>query len=177
MKKLTLAILFCAFFMAANASDGTVITKPRGGDMFFELKASGINTISTGLNSTYGGVMVRSFMSENRANRFSADLSLFIGEDDTEISYFHFNWGLENHMTGSDRMSTYWGFDVGIAAFDSFDYFNLMGGLFTGFDYFIADGLYLGAETGLRLYIDSDPLEIVLPGVRMNASFKLGYRF
>ncbi len=175
MKKLLITISLCLVFVAAEAQ----ITKPQGGDTYFEMNASGLSSIGADVSDTYnGGMMLRVFSSPSRANRFAADMSLFIGEDDsTELSYLTFTWGIERHMTGSDRMSTYWGNDVGIAGFEDFDFMMLMGGLFTGFDYFIADGLYLGAEAGFRLYMDIDPLEIMLPGVNMNASFKLGYRF
>ena len=175
MKKISLLFALCVIACASNAQ----ISKPTGGDVYFELGLSGLSNIGANLNSTYGSLLVRSFQSETKAKRYSANIA-FVIEDDFIIEHLNFTYGIENHRKGTDRMSTYWGFDFGVRGFkekedDLVLYFN--SGLFTGLDYFIADGLYFGTEIGIRLLLDLSPFEIYLTGTTMNASLKFGYRF
>lgn len=172
MKKSIFTFFFALLIIGANAQ----ITKPKDGDVFFEFKVSGINAIQADLNDTYGGAMLRVFSSSTRAMRYSADLGLELG-DNTEVSFLTINMGREFHYDGAEKMSTYIGADWGIGAENDFDNIYLRGGLFTGFDYFISDGLYLGAEAGFSLYVDFDPFTFQFPGVNVNTGFKLGYRF
>ncbi len=173
MKKFIFTIVFCFVVISANAQ----VSKPSAGDMYFELNASGLSTIRANLNDTYGGVMVRVFKSETRANRYTANLAFYI-HDEFTLSHMHFNYGIENHRQGTERMSPYWGYDFGFFGFESDEVVLLLNaGLFTGFDYIIGDGLYLGTEMGLRMFVDLDPFEVVLSGTVINASLRFGYRF
>jgi hypothetical protein len=174
MKKLLPVVALCFCWVLTQAQ----ISKPVAGDLLMELRASGLSNLGLGVNQQYGGVMLRHFKSDMRAHRYAANLSLNVNEtDDFTVQELSLNWGMENHMKGSARMSTYWGYDVGLAFLSNFDEIQLQGGLFTGFDFYIADGLYLGAELGYRLGIIFDPFEIDMPGAGMNGSLRLGYRF
>jgi len=93
------------------------------------------------------------------------------------VNELSLNWGIENHMKGSASMSTYWGYDFGIAAISNFDLIGIRAELFSGFDFYNADGLFLRAELGYRPSITIDPFELNMPGADMNASIKMGYRF
>lgn len=157
------------------------IMKPVEGNRLMEMRASGLSTLGSGINQQYGGVMLRTFKSDTKAMRLAADFGLTfdseLEEDKFTLDFISFHWGMENHLTGSKRMSTYWGYDAGLVAVSNFDQIGLQGGLFTGFDFYVADGLYIGSELGYRLQILIDPFAIQLPGTGINASLKLGYRF
>jgi hypothetical protein len=177
MRNLLITLVLCgASLVYSNAQ----IVKPGEGDKLVELSASGLANLGSGLNQQYGGAMFRMFKSDMTAHRWAVDMGLsFIDartDDQFLLDHIMVNWGMENHMTGSARMSTYWGYGAGLSASNNFDVFGLQAGLFTGFDYYIADGLYLGAELGYRLRVQFDPLEIVIPGSGLNASLKMGYR-
>jgi|LSQX01.2.fsa_nt_gb hypothetical protein len=172
MKKLFFSILLALFVVTANAQ----ITKPQAGNLFFELKATGISSLQADLNQTYGGFLFRKFTSEKFAHRFSGDFGMVIG-DETMLNFAEFGWGLEYHLKGSERISTYWGHDLGVRGENDFDNILLRAGLFTGFDFFLVDGLYTGAEVGFRLILGLDPVQIEFPGTSLNAGLKLGYRF
>ncbi|MFM8686258.1 MAG: hypothetical protein ACKODJ_06895, partial [Bacteroidota bacterium] len=88
---------------------------------------------------------------------------------------------MENHMKGSKRMSTYWGYAGGLKL-ASTDYVALSGGAFTGFDYYLADGLYIGSEVGYNAFLTfreygQNALGFSIPGATINGAFRMGYRF
>jgi hypothetical protein len=178
MKNFLFTLTLCvAGMLSLNAQ----ISKPVEGDRLMEMRAAGLANLGSGLNQQYGGVMLRMFTSEMKAHRFAADFGVTFDnekeEDKFTLDNIAINWGMENHMTGSKRMSTYWGYDAGVSASANFDEIRLQAGLFTGFDFYIADGLYLGSELGYRLRVTLDPFVLQLPGTAINASIKMGYRF
>ena len=182
MNKLKLIALFLV--LGAGVASAQSVNKPVKGDRLFELSATGINNISTGLNTTRGGVMLRDFTADNKARRMAANINLVLDTDsggDRRFNEISLAYGIENHMKGSKRMSTYWGYAGGLNM-QSFDNISLAGGLFTGFDFYIADGLYLGSEVGYNALIsvreaDKSTFVFSLPGARMNGALRLGYRF
>jgi len=182
MNKLKLIALFLV--LGAGVASAQSVNKPVKGDRLFELSATGINNLSTGLNTTRGGVMLRDFTADNKARRMAANINLVLDTDsggDRRFNEIYLAYGIENHMKGSKRMSTYWGYAGGLNM-QSFDNISLAGGLFTGFDFYIADGLYLGSEVGYNALIsvreaDKSTFVFSLPGARMNGALRLGYRF
>lgn len=179
-------ILYIVLVMAVCISfaEAQSITKPVKGDRLFELSASGINELGADLNTTRGGLMIRNFISDKKVRRLAANLNLQF--EIAEGGKKRFNeislaYGIENHMKGSSRMSTYWGYAGGLNM-ESTDDIAVAGGAFTGFDYYLADGLYIGTEVGYNALIsireggESD-FGLSLPGAAMNGAFRMGYRF
>lgn len=182
MKKLFfLLLLSCLGIVTLQAQS---ITKPTKGTRLFELSASGLDNLGAGLNTTRGGLMVRDFVSNKRARRIAANLNLTFKTDSPEIKKFNeisFLYGIENHTKGSSRMSTYWGYAGGLNM-ASTDNISLTGGVYTGFDFYLADGLYIGTEVGYNALIDlikggESAFGLYLPGAAMNGALRLGYRF
>jgi len=180
--------------LSLGITKAQTITKPVKGDLLFELSASGINELGVGLNATKGGLMIRQFTADNKARRLAANLDLQFELFDTLVINSAFSrpgkkrfneislsYGMENHMKGSKRMSTYWGYAGGLKL-ASTDYIALSGGAFTGFDYYLADGLYIGSEVGYNAFLTfreygQNALGFSLPGATINGAFRMGYRF
>lgn len=192
MKKfLSLAFLLA---LSLGITKAQTITKPVKGDLLFELSASGINDLGVGLNATKGGLMVRQFTADNKARRLAANLDLQFELFDTLVinsalsrpgqkrfNEISLSYGIENHMKGSKRMSTYWGYAGGLKL-ASTDFIALSGGAFTGFDYYLADGLYIGSEVGYNAFLTfreygQNALGFSIPGATINGAFRMGYRF
>ena len=160
------------------------ITKPTKGTRLFELSASGLDNLGADLNTTRGGLMIRDFTSDNKARRLAVNLDLEFETKEGGKKRFNeisLAYGIENHMKGSSRMSTYWGY-AGALNMASTDNIALAAGAFTGFDFYIADGLYLGTEVGYNALIGireggESAFGLSLPGAAMNGGFRLGYRF
>ena len=138
--------------------------------------------------------MVRDFIADNKARRLAANINLqfelfdsltintvFSRTGKKRFNEISLSYGIENHMKGSSRMSTYWGYAGGLNM-QSTDYIALAGGAFTGFDYYLADGLYIGTEVGYNAKISireggESAFGLSIPGAAMNGAFRLGYRF
>ena len=192
MKKFLSLAFLLAFSLGITKAQ--TITKPVKGDLLFELSASGINELGVGLNATKGGLMVRQFTADNKARRLAANLDLQFELFDTLVINSAFSrpgqkrfneislsYGIENHVKGSKRMSTYWGYAGGLKL-ASTDFIALSGGAFTGFDYYLADGLYIGSEVGYNAFLTfreygQNALGFSIPGATINGAFRLGYRF
>lgn len=192
MKKFLSLAFLLAFSLGITKAQ--TITKPVKGDLLFELSASGINELGVGLNATKGGLMVRQFTADNKARRLAANLDLQFELFDTLVINSAFSrpgqkrfneislsYGIENHMKGSKRMSTYWGYAGGLKL-ASTDFIALSGGAFTGFDYYLADGLYIGSEVGYNAFLTfreygQNALGFSIPGATINGAFRMGYRF
>ncbi|MBM3931228.1 MAG: hypothetical protein FJ336_08165 [Sphingomonadales bacterium] len=176
---IALVMAFCV-----SLAEAQTISKPVKGDRLFELSGSGINELGAGLNTTRGGLMIRDFIADNKARRLAANINFQF--ETVEGGKKRFNeislaYGIENHMKGSSRMSTYWGYAGGLNM-GSTDNIALAGGAFTGFDYYLADGLYIGTEVGYNAIISireggESAFGLSLPGAAMNGAFRLGYRF
>ncbi len=190
-KFLTFFLLMAFCFSFAEAQS---IRKPVKGDYLFELSATGINELGAGLNATQGGLMIREFTSDMKARRIAANFNIqfelfdslkvnpeFTRPGKKRINEISLSYGIENHMKGSNRMSTYWGYAGGLKM-ASTDYIALSGGAFTGFDYYLADGLYVGTEVGYNAFLTfreygQNALGFSMPGTAINAAFRMGYRF
>ena len=116
------------------------------------------------------------------------------GKPDTEFSV-GLSYGIENHMAGAERLSTYWGYEgnVGYVASNGtaatspvagkYTQLGLGGNVFTGFDYYIMPKIYLGAEVSYGLAITSTTPDggdgytkiQLAPGI--TPSFRLGWQF
>jgi hypothetical protein len=156
------------------------VVKPKERDKLVELRALGLSNVGAGLNGQYGGAMLRDFKSATKANRWAADLAFSYNyariSERWKLEKIDFVWGMENHLKGSDRISSYWGYDVGIFTASNFDIIGFRSGLFTGFDVYLMDGLAVGAELGFQLRVGLDPISIAFPGSGMNSALKLCYR-
>ena len=195
-------------FTGANAqivTDAGTFTKPTGGTTIMEVSLTP-NVIGGGifdlpsLNSDLGvvGLKARHFTSENRAYRIGANVSILdSGEDgdDTEFTAA-LSYGIEHHMKGAERLSTYWGYEANVGFvqsngnYDDWDNWSgkttKMGvgaGVFTGFDYYIMPKVYLGAELGYGIAVTStdpkwgDTVTKVQLAPSITPSMRLGWQF
>ena len=127
MKKILLSAVAVFAFGFANAqdikTDAGTFTKPISGTYIMEatmtpdLTGGGIFSLPS-LNSDLGmlGIKVRKFSSDTKAMRMGANLTIMnSGEDnvDTEFSVGA-SIGVEHHMKGAERLSTYWGYEGNI---------------------------------------------------------------
>lgn len=173
MKKLILSAFAVLFTLSiANAQ----ALKPQQGSVTadFGLFQKGILNSSVELNN--GFLKGRYFLKDDLALRGAFKLSSS-SETDTHIknlttkrskSEFNLAVGLEKHFAGTDRLSPYVGFDLGIGSISaktsrsytdsskntvdkSAPIFGINGNLLFGADYYVAQHLYLGVEAGLSL--------------------------
>lgn len=179
MKKLFLHIfIFTSISVTAQIkTDAGTFTKPSQGTIIMEinfapnLSGDGIFSLPT-FNNDLGvvGVKARKFLSETKAVRAMANLSVSnsgIEGADTQFTVAA-GIGIEHHLKGAERLSTYWGYEANLGyvsglneSFDEFgDAFSsketkigLGANLFTGFDYYIIPNVYLGAEVAYGLAI------------------------
>lgn len=79
MNKLKLIALFLV--LGAGVAAAQSVNKPVKGDRLFELSATGINNLSTGLNTTRGGLMIRDFTGDNKARRLAANVNFILDTD------------------------------------------------------------------------------------------------
>lgn len=172
MKKTILMLAMSAMTLGAFAQ----VTKPVAGNVLMELSAGGLSNLGVGLNSQYGGLMLRYFETEKMAYRAATNFSFDAGEN-SALKSFAFAGGIEMHTKGSSRISPFYGADARINYTKSADKFTFGLGGFTGFDFHIVDGMYIGAEVGMNLNIDSKPFQIGTAGVEGRSALRLGVRF
>ena len=214
MKKIILTAVAVFAFSYANAqikTEAGTFTKPTEGSLLFEVSFSpNISGVSANpaifsLPNFYGsnipGVRARKFLSDTKAIRLTGNLSIIdSGEPGADTNFtLAAGIGVENHMKGAERLSTYWGYEgsIGLQSGnsesidpDTFDpimekttTFGVSAQVFTGFDYYIMPNIYLGAEINYGIAIinrkpegatGSTSIKIqpnVLPALR------LGWRF
>lgn len=174
MKKIILTVAAVFAFGLANAQIKTnagTFTKPTAGSYQVELSFSPNLTGGTtsasmfSLPNFYGsetpGLKVRKFTSETKAIRYVGNVSM----DNTGVDGEDTNFtvaagiGIENHMKGAERLSTYWGYEGNIGfqskRAEGLDpkttQIGVSAQVFTGFDYFIMPNVYLGAEVNYGL--------------------------
>ena len=173
MKKTILMLAMSAMTLGAFAQ----VTKPAAGNVLMELSAGGLSNLGAGLNSQYrGGLMLRYFETEKMAYRAATDFSFEAGEN-SALTSFAFAGGIEMHTKGSSRISPFYGADARINYTKLDDKFTFGLGGFTGFDFHIVDGMYIGAEVGMNLNINTDPFQIGTAGVAGRSALRLGVRF
>ena len=209
MKKIILSIVAVLAFGYANAqikTDAGTFGKPTSGTIIMEvtmtpnIAGGGIFSLPT-LNSELGliGIKARKFSSDTKALRLGANLSvLSSGEEDAagdkEDTEFAVGVavGMEHHMAGAERLSTYWGYEGNVGYVSSngtdalpgkFTKIGLGANLLAGFDYYIMPKIYLGAEVSYGLAVTSTKPDggdgvtklQLAPGI--TPSFRLGWQF
>jgi hypothetical protein len=214
MKKIILSALAVIAFGQSYGqtikTDAGTFAKPKAGDIIFEvnfapdLTGKGLFSLPT-LSSDLGlvGVKARKFVSDTKAYRGTANLSILdSGVEGTDTNFtIGAGFGVEHHLKGAERLSTYWGYEgkfgyvTGSENFteedyygDSYSYsekvskFGLGANVFTGFDYYIIPNVYLGVEISYGMAIanispeegDSITKFELAPGI--SPSFRLGWR-
>lgn len=198
MKKIILSVFALSAFTFASAQDITTnagtFTKPKAGDIIGEVNFSpNINggTLFTmpdsGLNGMMG-VKARKFISDTKAYRAIANFEyLDTGVKGSEAAYgLVAGLGIEHHLTGAERLSTYWGYEAKLMfSKDALKTtrFGIGAGVVAGFDYYIIPNVYLGVEAAYGLTVlnrkpdvgDGETGFELKPS--LNPSFRLGWRF
>jgi hypothetical protein len=204
MKK-TMMILFAVTIVTyANAQIKTnagTFSKPTAGTLLSEvtfmpnLSGSAMFAFSDlNKNLTSGvadgqlpGVKFRKFSSESRAVRYSANLTIAnSGEEESSTSYLvGFSYGVENHTKGSERLSTYWGYEAtaGLAGTSGTTMYAVGGNVLSGFDYYTMPNLYIGAEISYGISVINTKNDgfsgttafKLAPGI--TPSLRLGWKF
>ena len=166
MKKSIFSIAFLAVTAMASAQITTnagTFTKPSAGDTMFEIQfmpnftGSGMFAQSEVAN---GAFMMRKFDSDTKAKRYMASLEVADSGIDGEDTSFGLlvGYGIENHFAGAERLSTYWGYQGGLAYANTADgdkgsTLGILAGLFVGADYYVIPNVYIGTEVGYNLGI------------------------
>lgn len=196
MKKIILTAAAVFAFSFANAqikTDAGTFTKPTAGSVQVELSFSpdvtggpSMFSLPNFYGSSTPGVKVRKFSSDTKAMRYTANISMSKANSDADTDVtLALGVGVENHMKGAERLSTYWGYEgnVGYSSIATTATLGLSGQVFTGFDYYIMPNIYLGCEVNYGLAVlsttpkggkSSTSMKIqpsVLPALR------LGWRF
>ena len=205
MKKNLFSAAALLAFGFANAqdikTDAGTFTKPKAGTYIMEatmtpdITGGGIFSLPT-LNSDLGmlGIKVRKFSSDTKALRLAANLSILnSGEDDVDTEFsVGVSAGVEHHMGGVERLSTYWGYEgnLGYVSSNGTDAepgkstkLGLGANLFTGFDYYIMPKIYLGAEVSYGLAVTNtkpdggDGVTKIQLAPSITPSFRIGWQF
>ncbi len=163
MKNLLLftALVSFSFASAQITTNAGTFNKPAAGDTAFEMNfMPNLDGAAMFAESNSGTLMMRSFKSETRATRISASLTVLdTGEEDSSTSYVaSVGYGIENHFSGAERLSTYWGYGANLGLADSGEddsdsVVTLGAGVFLGADYYIIPKVYIGTEIGYGLSI------------------------
>jgi hypothetical protein len=206
MKKIIVTVAAIFAFGYANAqikTDAGTFTKPTAGSIHVELSFSpniaGASSSMFSLPNFYGssipGVKVREFVSDTKAIRYSGNVSVDnsgVKGEDTQFTVAA-GIGIENHMKGAERLSTYWGYE-GNVGFQSKRADALTGTsksteigvsaqVFTGFDYYIMPNIYLGCEVNYGLAIinnkpdGADGTTSIKVQPNVLPALRLGWRF
>ena len=210
MKKIILTAAAVFAFSFANAqikTEAGTFTKPTEGSLLFEVSFSpnlaggqqGVFSLPNFYGSTIPGVRARKFVSDTKAIRYTGNVSISnSGQEDEDTSFtVALGIGVENHMKGAERLSTYWGYEGNVgfqsaaATVDPLTgdlipeetTFGVSAQVFTGFDYYIMPNIYLGAEINYGLAVlntkedgqDGETSIKIQPNVL--PSLRLGWRF
>ena len=213
MKKIILTVATVLALSFANAqeikTEAGTFTKPKAGTYIMEasmtpdITGGGIFALPS-LNSDLGllGVKVRKFSSETKAMRFGANLTVMnSGEKDADTEFsVGASVGVENHFSGAERLSTYWGYEANLGFVSSngteggepignpipaekSTKFGFGANLFTGFDYYIMPKIYLGAEVSYGLGVintkpdGGDGVTKIQLAPSITPSFRIGWQF
>ena len=183
MKKqlLLLSMLFVfATGFAQITTDAGTFTKPGAGERAFEMNFTPNLDGNQMFSTSIGTLMMRSFKSDAKATRLAATFNLSDdGSDGSETQIgINLAYGVENHLGGAERLSTYWGYQgiVGYADDGNDDAFSIGGGIFLGADYYIMPKVYIGTEFsyGLAIASGDDTAWRLSGGVTGN--LRLGFR-
>jgi len=191
MKKIILTVAGVFALSFANAQS---YTKPAAGDMQLEVTFTpNLSSDAMFANPTFygteaAGIRLRKFSSATKALRLTGHLSYNdSGEDGAESAMaLAASVGIENHMKGTDRLSTFWGYE-GTLLYAKNELKTTTIGvgaqLFTGCDYYIMPNVYLGAEVNFGLSVAStkpdagDGVTSISLNPGINPNLRLGWRF
>ena len=194
MKKLLLFTALASFTFASAqvTTNAGTFNKPAEGDTAFEMQFMP-NLDGAAMFADAGAtVTMRKFESADKAVRWSAsfDASGSDVEDSDTLWNLGLGYGVENHFAGSERLSTFWGYqgninvdsgasstdDAGIVT-DAETSFGVGAGVFLGADYYIMPKVYVGVEMGYGLGIESgnDVMDWGLTG-GVNGMMRVGFR-
>lgn len=218
MKKIILSAVAIFAFGAASAqikTDAGTFTKPAAGTWMMEatmtpnIAGGSIFSLSQVGSSDWGvlGIKARKFSSDKEAMRFAGTLNyvadggrLITGTTDKAAPSLVIaaSVGIEHHMAGAERLSTYWGYEgtlaykseasedktTGTIFDDKSTKLGIGANLFTGFDYYIMPKIYLGAEvsygfafTSSKAGSDADNVTKMELAPSITPSFRLGWQF
>ena len=196
MKKIILTAVAVFAFSFANAqikTDAGTFTKPTAGSTHVELSFSpdvtggpAMFSLPNFYGSTTPGVKVRKFSSDTKAMRYVGNVTMTKANSDADTDFtLALGVGVENHMKGAERLSTYWGYEgnVGYSSIAKTSTLGVSAQVFTGFDYYIMPNIYLGCEVNYGLAILSTTPQggtgttsmKLQPGVL--PALRLGWRF
>jgi hypothetical protein len=166
MKKI-LTIAVAAISLSANAQIKTnagTFTKPSAGSWLvqgtFTPNLAGATVFGLPAINGITGVTARKFSSESKATRYSAALAIGTATGAPTAFGVAVGLGIENHMKGAERLSTYWGYGAMLsyakdATVAENSTLGVTAQLFTGFDYYVVPNVYLGAEISYGLGFNS----------------------
>ena len=211
MKKVLFSAAALLAFGFANAqeikTDAGTFNKPTAGTYIMEatmtpdITGGGIFSLPS-LNSDLGmlGVKVRKFSSDTKALRMGANLTIMnSGEEDVDTEFtVGASLGVEHHMKGAERLSTYWGYEANLGYVSSngtqlaeddelfgvkHTKFGFGANAFTGFDYYIMPKIYLGAEVSYGLAVTNkkpdggDGVTSIELSPSITPTFRIGWQF
>ena len=205
MKKVLFSAAALLAFGFANAqdikTDAGTFTKPTTGTYIMEatmtpdITGGGIFSLPT-LNSDLGmlGIKVRKFSSDTKALRLGGNLTIMnSGRENVDTEFtLGASLGVEHHMKGAERLSTYWGYEGNFGYVSSngdtdipgkFTKFGFGANAFTGFDYYIMPKIYLGAEVSYGLAITNtkpdgeDGVTSMELSPSITPTFRIGWQF
>jgi len=194
MKKLFLFIALATFSFASAqiTTNAGTFNKPSEGETAFEFQfmpnLDG-NAMFADMSMT---VSMRRFKSDTKAVRWSASLDVAdTGIEGSDVTYaVGLGYGIENHFSGAERLSTYWGYGGSVGYADGGDLtdgdgnvvetdgtFDLGANVFLGADYYIIPKVYIGVEMsyGLGLASGNDITAWGLTG-GVNGMMRVGFR-
>ena len=198
MKNLLLFIALATFSFASAqiSTNAGTFNKPSEGETAFEFQFMPNLDGSAMFADSGMTVMMRRFNSDTKAVRWSASLDVAdTGVEGSAMAYsVGLGYGIENHFSGAERLSTFWGYGASLsyAGIGDQDVDDGAGGtttvegvsalgvganLFLGADYYIMPKVYVGVEMGYGLSINSgsDLMTYGLSG-GVNGMMRVGFR-
>jgi hypothetical protein len=210
MKKIT--FLFCSVILITMQTNAQIKTnagtfsKPSKGAILSEITfapniggAGMFSLPSVTRNVEILGVKGRYFYDNNNAFRFAGNISIKssgVKDEKAEVTV-GLSAGIEKHLKGAERLSTYWGYDanigfksnqveqfsgLGSSTFITKNTLGIGANVFTGFDYYIMPNIYMGVEVAYGLAITNTKYDNIdgvtaielAPGV--SSFLRLGWR-
>mgnify|MGYP006103720693 CR=1 FL=1 len=195
MKKVLFFIALATFSFASAqiTTNAGTFNKPSEGETAFEFQFMPNLDGTTMFADTGMTVMMRRFSSDTKAVRWSASLDVAdSGVEGSDMTYaVGLGYGIENHFSGAERLSTYWGYGGSLGYADgggnSTDddgnvvetdgTFGIGANVFLGADYYIIPKVYIGVEMsyGLGLTSGNDITAWGLTG-GVNGMMRVGFR-
>ena len=187
---LFIALVSFSFASAQITTNAGTFNKPGEGETAFEFQLMQ-NLDGSAMFADRATVMMRQFKSDTKAVRWTASLNVADAGDDSDMTYgVALGYGIENHLAGAERLSTYWGYGGSLGYADGGDLtddeggvvetdgtFAIGAGVFLGADYYIMPKVYIGLEMGYGLTLGSgnDVTNWGLNG-GVNGMMRVGFR-